>query len=35
MTVSGNNIEAEGLGDFFKNLGIKGLRVTKTMAKHV
>ena len=27
MTVSDNTIKAEGLGDFFKNLGKKGLNV--------
>ena len=35
MTVSDNTIEAEGLGDFFKNLGKKGLNVSKKMAKNV
>ena len=29
MTVSDNTIQAEGLGDFFKNLGRKGLNVSK------
>ena len=33
MTVSDNRIQAEGLGDFFKNLGKKGLNVSKKMAK--
>ena len=33
MTFSDNTIEAEGLGDFFKNLGKKGLNVSKKMAK--
>ena len=35
MTVSDNTIEAESLGDFFKNLGKKGLNVSKKMAKNV
>ena len=35
MIVSGNTIKAEGLGDFFKNLGKKGLNVSKKMAKNV
>ena len=35
MTVSDNTIKAEGLGDFFKNLGNKGLNVSKKMAKNV
>ena len=35
MTVSDNIIKAEGLGDFFKNLGKKGLNVSKKMAKNV
>ena len=35
MTVSDNTIKAEGLGDFFKNLGEKGLNVSKKMAKNV
>ena len=34
MTVSDNNIKAEGLGDSFKNLGKKGLNVPKKMAKN-
>ena len=35
MIVSDNVIQAEGLGDFFRNLGKKGLNVSKTMAKNV
>ena len=35
MIVSDNVIQAEGLGDFFKNLGKKGISVTKKMAKNV
>ena len=35
MTVSDDTIKAEGLGDFFKNLGKKGLNVSKRMAKNV
>ena len=35
MVVSDNVIQAEGLGDFFKNLGKKGLNVSKKMAKNV
>ena len=35
MTVSDNTIKAEGLGSFFKNLGKKGLNVSKKMAKNV
>ena len=35
MTVSDNTIEAEGLSDFFKNLGRKGLNVSKKMTKNV
>ena len=35
MTVSDNTIQAEGLGDFLKNLGKKGLDVSKKMAKNV
>ena len=35
MTVSDNTIKAEGFGDFFKNLGKKGLNVSKKMAKSV
>ena len=33
--VSDNVIQAEGLGDFFKNLGKKKLNVSKKMAKNV
>ena len=35
MIVSDNTIQAEGLGDFFKNLDKKGLNVSKKMAKNV
>ena len=35
MIVSDNTIKAKGLGDFFKNLGKKGLNVSKKMAKIV
>ena len=35
MIVSDNTIQAEGLGDFFKNLGEKSLNVSKKMAKNV
>ena len=35
MTVSDNKIKAEGRGEFFKNLGKKGLNVSKKMAKNV
>ena len=35
MTVSGTTIEAEVLGDFFKNLGKKGNNVSKELAKNV
>ena len=35
MTVSDDTIKAEGLGNFFKNLGKKGLNVSKRMAKNV
>ena len=35
MIVSDNVIQAVGLGDFFKNLGKKGLDVSKKMAKNV
>ena len=35
MIVSDNVIQAEGLGDFFKNLGKKGINVSKKMAKNV
>ena len=33
--VSDNTIQTEGLGDFFKNLGKKGLNISKKMAKNV
>ena len=33
MIVSDNTIQAEDLGDFFKNLCKKGLNVSKKMAK--
>ena len=35
MTFSDNTIQAEGLGDFFKNIGIKGLNMSKKMAENV
>ena len=35
MTVSDSTIKAQGLGDFFKNLGKKGLNVSKKMARNV
>ena len=35
MIVSDNVIQAEGLGDFFKNLGKEGVNVSKKMAKNV
>ena len=35
MIVSDNVIQAEGLGNFFKNLGKKGLNASKKMAKNV
>ena len=35
MVVSDNVIRAEGLGDFFKNLGKKGLNVSKKLARNV
>ena len=35
QTVSDDTIKAEGLSDFFKNLGKKGLNVSKKMAKNV
>ena len=35
MTVSDDTIKAEGLGDFFKNLGKKGLNVSKKMARNL
>ena len=33
MTVSDDTIKAEGLGDFFKKLGKKGLNVSKKDGK--
>ena len=35
MTVGDNNIKAEDFGDFFKNLGRRGLNVSKKRAKNV
>ena len=35
MTVSESTTKAEGFDDFFKNLGKKGLNVSKKMAKNV
>ena len=35
MIVSDNVIQAEGLGDFFKNLGKKVLNVSKKMSKNL
>ena len=35
MTVSDDTIKAEGLGDFFKNLGKRGLNVSEKMARNV
>ena len=35
MTISDDTIKVEGLGDFFKNLGKKGLNVSKKTAKNV
>ena len=35
MTVGDNTIQVEGFGDFFKNLGKKGLNVSKNMAQNV
>ena len=35
VNVSDNTIRAESLGDFFKNLGKKGLNVSKKMVKNV
>ena len=35
MIVFDNVIQAEGLGDFFKNLGKKGISVSKKMEKNV
>ena len=34
MTISDNTISAEGLGDFFKNLGKKGRNVSKKVQKN-
>ena len=34
MTVSDNTIQAEGLGDFFRNSGKKGLNVSKKLANN-
>ena len=35
MIVNDNTIEVEGLGDFFKNVGKKGLNVSKKLAEIV
>ena len=35
ITVCDNTIQAESLGNFFKNLGKKGLNVSKKLAKNV
>ena len=35
MTVIDNTIQAEGLGDFFKNLGKRGLNLSTKMARNV
>ena len=35
MTVSDNTIQAEGLSDFFKNSGKRGLNVSKKTTKNV
>ena len=35
VIVSDNTIQAESLGDFFRNRGKKGLNVSKKMAKNV
>ena len=35
MFVSDNTIQVQGLSDFFKNLGRKGLNVSKKSAKNV
>ena len=35
MTVSDNTIQSDGRGDFFKNLGKKGLNIPKNRAKNV
>ena len=34
MTVSDNTVQVEGVGNFFKNVGKKGLNVSKKMAKN-
>ena len=34
MIVSDNTIQAEGLGDFFENLGKKGFNVSKTLTEN-
>ena len=33
MTVNDNTIQAEGVGDYFKNLGIEGVIISKKMEK--
>ena len=35
MTISDNTMKADGLSDFFKNLGKKGMNSSKKMAKNV
>ena len=35
LTVSDNTIPTKSLGDFFRNLGKKGLSVSKRMAKNI
>ena len=35
MIVSDNTIQVDGIGDFFENLGRKGLNISKKMAKNV
>ena len=35
MSVNDNTIQAEGRGNFFKNLGKRGLNASKKMAKNV
>ena len=35
MTVGDKTIKAEGLGDFFENLGNKGLNVSKKVARSI
>ena len=35
MTISGNTIQAEGLGDFFKSLAKKGRNTSKRWQKNV